>query len=46
MLIAVRWHQFWHKDHFVYAHKVSVPSWDMSAKGWYIKCSCGKDWAY
>jgi hypothetical protein len=38
---------WWHKwrKHTVEECRVSVPMWDISAKGILYKCSCGKDWA-
>jgi hypothetical protein len=39
-----RWHRhvLRHDKEWV---RVSPPTWDISAKGWLVKCACGKDWA-
>lgn len=39
---------WWHRviiGHEQYAVRVSVPLFDPSAKGVYIRCSCRKDWS-
>jgi hypothetical protein len=37
---------WWHRmKHVISSTRVSVPSFDASAKGLLIKCSCGKVWA-
>ena len=42
--LSVLWH-CWTTEHYTTESKVSVPSWDPSAKGVLIKCECGRTWA-
>lgn len=38
------WHK-WVRKHHIETSRVSVPMFDMSAKGLLHRCECGKVWA-
>jgi hypothetical protein len=33
------------QSHTIKAYRVTVPMFDLSAKGWLYRCSCGEVWA-
>ena len=42
--INIWWHSHYYK-HSQRWNRVTVPMFDMSAKGYMVHCDCGKDWA-